>query len=242
MTDTPQSALIFGARNLGRAIIESLRDDGWAVTAVARSDASLELASAAGATALRGDITDPASIEGALRQAADAQGGVDLVVNAASAYGGDRSGPFGGGPLAQAAPEAFDAWAAAPARAAFTFLSTAARFALQQARPATIIQVTGGSARRAMPGRGLWAAGAFGVRAITNAAALELRERGIHVALLIVDAGIEPFEGGGRPGADPAALADPREIADAVTFLAHQGARAASHELQVTPLAEHWVP
>jgi hypothetical protein len=62
------------------------------------------------------------------------------------------------------------------------------------------------------------------------------------VALLIVDAGIEPLDGSGRPGADPAALADPREIADAVLFLAPQGPRAATHELQVTPLAETWVP
>ena len=106
----------------------------------------------------------------------------------------------------------------------------------------TLIQVTGGSSRRAMPGRGLWAAGAFGVRAITQAAALELRERGIHVALLIVDAGIEPYTGGGRPGVDPAALADPRQVADAVVFLADQVPRAATHELQVTPLAETWVP
>jgi NAD(P)-dependent dehydrogenase (short-subunit alcohol dehydrogenase family) len=241
-TQERRSALVFGARNLGRGIVEDLRGRGWSVAAVARSDATLELASAAGALALRGDVTDPASIENALRRAADAHGGVDLVVNAASAYGGDRRGPFGGGPMAEAAPDAFDSWAAAPARAAFTFLSTAARFALEQDRPATLIQVTGGSARRAMPGRGLWAAGAFGVRAITQAAALELRERGIHVALLIVDAGIEPFEGGGRPGVDRAALADPREIAKAVTFLADQGARAATHELQVTPLAEHWVP
>ena len=89
-----------------------------------------------------------------------------------------------------------------------------------------------------MHGRGLWAAGAFGVRAITQAAALELRERGIHVALLIVDAGIEPFEG----GSDDPAKADPREIAQAVVFLAEQGARAATHELQVTPLAERWLP
>jgi NAD(P)-dependent dehydrogenase (short-subunit alcohol dehydrogenase family) len=244
MTDTPQSrsAVIFGARNLGRAIIHALRDDGWAVTAVARSDATLELASSAGATALRGDVTDPASVEGALREAAEGQGGVGLVVNAAAPYGGHRSGPFGGGRLAEAAPDAFDAWASAPARAAFTFLSTAGRFALQQGGAATLIQVTGGSSRRAMPGRGLWAAGAFGVRAITQAAALELREDGVHVALLIVDAGIEPFEGGGRPGVDRAALADPREVAAAVTFLAEQGTRAATHELHVTPLAEHWVP
>jgi NAD(P)-dependent dehydrogenase (short-subunit alcohol dehydrogenase family) len=244
MNDTQQqrSALIFGARNLGRAIVERLRADGWAVVAVARSDSTLQTAEAAGALALRGDVTDPESVRGALDEAAAAHGGVDLVVNAASAYGGTRSGPFGGGPLAEAAPDAFDAWAAAPARAAFTFLSTAARFAVEQGRPSTLIQVTGGSARRAMPGRGLWAAGAFGVRAITNAAALELRERGIHVALLIVDAGIEPFAGGGREGVDRAALADPREIAGAVAFLADQGARAATHELQVTPLAERWVP
>jgi NAD(P)-dependent dehydrogenase (short-subunit alcohol dehydrogenase family) len=241
-TQQARSALVFGARNLGRAIVEDLRARGWSVAAVARSDATLERASAAGALALRGDVTDPASIQAVLRETVDAHGGVDLVVNAASAYGGDRSGPFGGGPLTEAHPGAFDVWAAAPARAAFTFLSTTGRYVLDARRPATLVQVTGGSARRTMPGRGLWAAGAFGVRAITNAAALELRERGIHVALLIVDAGIEPFEGGGRPGVDRSALADPREIAKAVAFLADQGARAATHELQVTPLAERWVP
>jgi NAD(P)-dependent dehydrogenase (short-subunit alcohol dehydrogenase family) len=244
MNDTQQqrSAVIFGARNLGRAILERLHGDGWSVAAVARSDATLEIAKDAGALALRGDVTDTASVRSALDEAAAAHGGVDLVVNAASAYGGTRSGPFGGGPLADAAPDAFDAWAAAPGRAAFTFLSTSARFALDQGRPATLVQATGGSSRRAMAGRGLWAAGAFGVRAITQAAALELREHGIHVALLIIDAGIEPYAGGGREGVDRAALADPREIAAAVAFLAEQGARAATHELQVTPLAEHWVP
>lgn len=143
--------------------------------------------------------------------------------------------------MADASADAFDAWAVAPARSAFAFLSGAASFLVAQGRAATAIQVTGGSSRRAMPGRGLWAAGAFGVRAITQAAALELRGQGIHVALLIVDAGIEPV-GGTRPAADSQALADPREIADAVRFLADQGSRAATHELQVTPLAETWVP
>jgi hypothetical protein len=93
-----------------------------------------------------------------------------------------------------------------------------------------------------MPGRGLWAAGAFGVRAITQAAALELRPRGIQVTLLIVDAGIQPVSGAAREGVAPETLADTGEIADAVRFLAGQGTRAATHELQVTPLAETWVP
>jgi NADP-dependent 3-hydroxy acid dehydrogenase YdfG len=126
------------------------------------------------------------------------------------------------------------------AEQSFVFLSTGLR-TLRESGGGTLVQVTGGSARRGMPGRGLWAAGAFGVRALTQAAALELRERGIQVVLLIVDAGIEPLSGV-REGADTAALADPHEIAQAVRFVGEQGARAATHELQVTPLAERWVP
>jgi NADP-dependent 3-hydroxy acid dehydrogenase YdfG len=68
-----------------------------------------------------------------------------------------------------------------------------------------------------------------------------LRGQGIHVALLIVDAGIEPVDATARAG-NREEMADPRQIADAVRFLADQGSRAATHELQVTPLAETWVP
>ena len=233
------SAVVFGARNLGRAVIELLCAEGWAVAGVARSEATLAGVTAAGALALRADVTDQESVREVLEQVAAAHGGVDLVVNAASAYGGDRSGPFGGGPIADAPPDAFDSWAVAPVRSAFSFLSASGAFLLAQGTPATIVQVTGGSSRRAAAGRGLWAAGAFGVRAITQASALELREQGIHVALLIVDAGIQPIDDG-QPAQD--ASADPRELAAAVLFLADQGARGATHELQVTPLAERWVP
>jgi NAD(P)-dependent dehydrogenase (short-subunit alcohol dehydrogenase family) len=237
----PRSALIFGARNLGKAIIETLVADGWNVAGVARTDQTLEGVTAAGALAIHADVTDTASVTSALEESAAANGPLDLVVNAAAAYGGTRTGPFGGGPLAEAAPDAFDSWAVAPPRAAFTFLSATARFLVAQDRPATIVQATGGSSRRAIPGRGLWAAGAFGVRAITQAAALELREQGIHVALLIIDAGIQPLVGK-REGVDPATLADAHQIAHAVRFLAEQGSQAATHELQVTPLGERWVP
>src|SRR3954463_9707608 len=92
-----RSAVVFGARNLGRAVIELLVSDGWAVTGVARSQSTLDGVSAAGALALEADVTDPASVYGVLDPGAAAQGGVALVVNAAAAYGGDRSGPFGGG-------------------------------------------------------------------------------------------------------------------------------------------------
>src|SRR6185503_6114680 len=150
------------------------------------------------------------AVRATVEEAVRAHGGMDLVVNAAAAYGGTRTGPFGGGPIADAAPDAFDSWSVAPARSAFAFLSGAGGPLAALDRPATLIQVTGGSSRRAMSGRGLWAAGAFGVRAITQAAALELRGQGIHVALLIVDATID------RSGGEDAGSADPASLADAV--------------------------
>jgi 3-oxoacyl-[acyl-carrier protein] reductase len=231
------AALVIGARNLGRSVIERLVADGWDVTGGARSEETLERVRAAGAQAREIDVTDRDSVLAALEGVASRAGRVDLVVNAASPYGGGGGGPFGGGPLAEAAPDAFDRWAVMPARGAFTFLSACARFLVEQGGDATIVQVTGGSSRRGMPGRGPWAAGAFGVRALTQAAAQELREHGIHVALLIVDAVID--RSGSETDRDSA---DPASLAAAVAYLASQSPRAMTHELQVTPALDTWVP
>lgn len=230
------TALIIGARNLGFAVVQRLLADGWSVAGGARSADTLEKLRAAGAEALQVDVTDQASVLQALRAVADRHGRVDLVANAASPYGGSRSGPFGGGELAAAGTNGFEEWAALPARGAFAFLSASARFLREQGGPATVVQVTGGSSRRAMPGRGLWAAGAFSVRALTQAAALELREHGIHVALLIIDAVID------RSGIDDAHSADPESLAGAIAYLATQSPRAMTHELQVTPALDSWTP
>ena len=204
MNDTQQqrSALVFGARNLGRAVIERLRADGWAVAAVARSESTLATAEAAGALAMAGDITDPGSVRAPCRRRPRR--------TAASTSFSTRRPPTAARAAARSAagrwprPRRTRSTPGRPRRLAPPSPSSRSPAASRSIRrgPATLIQVTGGSARRAMPGRGLWAAGAFGVRAITQAAALELREQGIHVALLIVDAGIEPFEGGGREGVD----------------------------------------
>jgi NAD(P)-dependent dehydrogenase (short-subunit alcohol dehydrogenase family) len=109
-----RSAIVFGARNLGRAVIEALLAEGWAVAVGAQSQSTLDLVGEAGALALKADITDPASVRAALEEAAAAHDGIDLAVNAAAAYGGDRSGPFGGGAIVDAELGAFDAWAAPP--------------------------------------------------------------------------------------------------------------------------------
>jgi NAD(P)-dependent dehydrogenase (short-subunit alcohol dehydrogenase family) len=84
MAQTNRSALIFGARNLGRAIIETLVAQGWNVAGAARSDETLATVGAAGALALRSDITDQAAVRATVEEAAQALGGMDLVVNAAA--------------------------------------------------------------------------------------------------------------------------------------------------------------
>src|SRR5205823_5451388 len=143
-----------------------------------------------GALAIGADAADVASLSEALNTARAELGSLDAVVNAVSAARPTKAGPFGGGPLATADVDAFRGWTAAVAEQAFVFLSVGAA-ALREGNGGALIQVTGGSSRRAMPGRGLWAAGAFAARALVQAAALELREQGIHAALLAVDATIE---------------------------------------------------
>jgi NAD(P)-dependent dehydrogenase (short-subunit alcohol dehydrogenase family) len=233
------AAVVLGARNLGRAILEHLTENGWQAAAVARSEESLE--GIAGLT-LQADAADPESLRAALERARAEFGGLDLVVNAITASRPPGAGPFGGGPLAEATLEGYRGWGGAVGEQTFVFLSEGAR-ALRAAGGGTLVQVTGGSARRAMGGRGLWASGAAASRALTHAAAQELREEDIHVALLIVDATIEsPKTAAYTQGQPREALADQRDIARAVEYLASQTARGLTHELVLTPAGDRWLP
>jgi NAD(P)-dependent dehydrogenase (short-subunit alcohol dehydrogenase family) len=240
---TKKSAVVLGARNLGGAIVERLLGHGWRVAGVARSEDTLERLQAAGALALEGDASDPEELGRVLDQAAAAHGGLDLVVNAVSASRPVRPGPFGGGPLADAQLEDFQGWTGAVAEQGFVFLSEGTRALKAAGGGGALVQITGGSARRAIPGKGLWAAGAFALRALTQAAALELRDEQIHVALLIVDATIDsPGTADYTDGRAPQSLAKMDEIAAAVEYLAAQGPRGYSHELILTPAGENWTP
>src|SRR5919202_2092204 len=107
------SLVVLGARNLGGAILEHHLAAGWQGAAVARSADTLERVRAAGGLALEADAADPESLRGALERAGAELGGPDLVVNAVSAARPPSSGPFGGGPFAEATPDGVRGWAAA---------------------------------------------------------------------------------------------------------------------------------
>ncbi len=237
-----KTVVVLGARNLGGAIIDHFLELGWSAAGVARSKDTLAGVRDRGAIAIAADASDPASLRGALDKARGEFGSLDAVVNAVTAARPTGGGPFGGGELSQADLEAFRGWTVAVAEQAFVFLSEGAA-ALDQTGGGGLIQITGGSSRRAMPGRGLWAAGAFATRALVQAAAQELRSRNIHVALLAVDATIESPKTEAFTRDQPReALADMGEVARAVSYLVEQGPRALTHELVVTPAGERWVP
>ena len=239
----PDTAVVFGARNLGGAIIDHLLANGWQAAGVARSAETVERVEERGALGLEADASDPLQFRTALQVVERELGTPSLFVNAVSAARPPRQGPFGGGPLAEASVEDFRGWAAAVAEQAFVFLSESTRALRAAGTGGTVIQVTGGSSRRAMPGRGLWAAGAHATRAMVHAAAQELREDGIHAALLIVDATIEsPRTASMLEGEPENASADQRLIAEAVEYLARQRDRAWTHELTLTPAGDRWVP
>jgi NAD(P)-dependent dehydrogenase (short-subunit alcohol dehydrogenase family) len=237
-----KTVVVLGARNLGGAIIDHFLAHGWNAAGVARSDDTLAKVRERGGLAVAADASDQESLGAALATVREEYGSIDAIVNAVTAARPTGAGPFGGGELAGADLDAFRGWTVAVAEQAFVFLSTGI-VALRQSGGGALVQITGGSSRRAMPGRGLWAAGAFATRALVQAAAQELRGEGIHAALLAVDATIEsPKTAQFTRDVPIEALGDMGEIAVAVAFLVEQGARALTHELTVTPAGDRWVP
>src|SRR5262249_31970982 len=163
-------------------------------------------------------------------------GRVDLVVNAITTT------PRFGGPVHEAPPGALDAYDRALLPGIFNVLRVGGRVLAGQNK-GTLVQVTGGSARRGNPGRGTSAAAAFATRALVQSQAAELRDQGVHVALLIVDAIIESEKTVHMlEDEPPEKSASMEDVARAIEYLYEQSPRAWTHELQLAPALERWVP
>jgi NAD(P)-dependent dehydrogenase (short-subunit alcohol dehydrogenase family) len=226
--------LVFGARNVGRVLARELAADGWSVAAVARSEDTIkrlreEVPQAVGLT---GDAANSDDVERIFAEVGD----VDLIVNAITTT------PSFGGPIHEAPPEALNAYVGTLLPGIFNVLRVGGRV-LAARGSGTLVQVTGGSARRGNPGRGPWAAAAFATRALVQSQAGELRDQGVHVALLIVDAMIESEKTKGwLEGEPPERSASMQDVAAAIKYLYEQTPRGWTHELQLTPALERWVP
>jgi NAD(P)-dependent dehydrogenase (short-subunit alcohol dehydrogenase family) len=215
-------------------LARELAAEAWRVAAVARSEATIEALQdeVPEAVGLIGDASDPDDVERIFAEV----GKVDLVVNAITTT------PSFGGPIHEAPPEALDAYVGTLLPGIFNVLRVGGRVLAGQGQ-GTLVQVTGGSARRGNPGRGPWAAAAFATRALVQSQAGELRDQGVHVALLIVDAIIESEKTKQwLEDEPPERSASMEDVANAIRYLHEQTPRAWTHELQLTPALERWVP
>jgi NADP-dependent 3-hydroxy acid dehydrogenase YdfG len=205
-------------------IAEHLMAQGWDATGAARSE---ETVSAFPGRGVQADLTDREQMR---RVVADA-GDFDLAVNAYS-----PKGRFGGGDLTTTDDDAMAPYLEQLLPEVFAFYRLCGA-ALVQRGGGTIVQVTGGSARRALPGRAPWASGAAATRALSQAAANELKPQGVHAALLVCDGSF------GSAGDDQGGeRIDTVELAKAVQYLHEQGRSAWTHELVVTPIGDRWTP
>ena len=233
------SAVVFGARNVGRAVVAERLAAGWAVAAMVRTDeTAADLGSAhPGAHVLVGDAADERDVGRALAAGA-AEGELGLIVNAITAPPRDHS--FGGGPIGDAPEDRLRTWMDGFVPMAWQIMRLGVR-ALREAGGGTLVQVAGGSARRAFPGRGPWGAAQHAVKALVHSLAAEARADGVHVALLVADGFVETER---RPlgDGDPREILHPDDIAAAVGYLQAQSPRGWSHELTLTPALEPWTP
>ena len=205
----------------------------WDRAAVARSQETIDAlrADVPDAVGITADATDSEEVERAFREVGD----VDLVVNAITQT--PRSGS-----ILELGADALEPYSHGLLAGIFNVVRIGSK-KLAERGGGTLVQVTGGSARRGMPNRAPWAAAAFATRALTQSVAAELRERNVHVALLIVDAVIESEKTADwMEGQPEEKFASMEEVARAIAYLHSQSPRAWTHELQLTPALETWVP
>ena len=173
-------ALVTGAgRGIGRAIAEAYAREGAKVALVARTQAQVDEAAAAiraaggEAIALVADVTDLEELQQAFERAAEAFGGVDIVV--ANAGGNhDRM------PIASGDPKAWVATVELNLISAYYTLYAAIPH-LERRGGGKVIMMGSGMGHRGAKGNSSYAAAKAGMWMLTRVAAQELAERNIAV-------------------------------------------------------------
>ena len=233
---TERVAVVVGVgAGLGAALARRFAE-GYAVALVARSDevtraVGEEIAAAGGvALPIRSDATIPAEVAAAYGTIRDSLGVPDVLI-----FNGGRR-PFG--TLLDTTPEVFEETWRLHALGAFLWARQVVPDML--ARGSGAVLVTGATAGvKPGPSSAAFAPAKFAVRGLAQVMSRDLHPRGVHVAYVNVDGGIDmPLLRKALPSAKDEDLLKPAAIADAFWYLARQDRSAWSHELDVRPFKE----
>lgn len=164
---TGRRVLVTGAASgMGRAIAELFVQQGAAVAVLDRNTSGVEaVATEIGATGYGCDVSDRAAVNRVVRDAADALGGLDGVINAA--------GVLDIKPFDQLQPESFDRMIAVNLTGPYNVAHAALPF-LQAAEAATIVNIASISALMPMAGTTGYSASKAGLLMLTRCLGFDL--------------------------------------------------------------------
>jgi NADP-dependent 3-hydroxy acid dehydrogenase YdfG len=171
-----KAALITGCSSgIGHATARTLAADGWTVYATARRPETLTDLEQAGCKTLALDVTDEASMAGAVQTVIDAEGAVDVLVNNA---GYSQSGAVESIPIDQVRRQ-FETNVFGLLRMCQLVLPS-----MRAQRSGRIVNLSSMGGRLTFPGGGIYHATKYAVEAISDALRFEVRGFGVEVIVI----------------------------------------------------------
>jgi NAD(P)-dependent dehydrogenase (short-subunit alcohol dehydrogenase family) len=172
-----KGAVVTGAASgIGKAIATAFIEAGASVLLCDLNAKALETAARELGERAIGrvtDVSDETQVEGAMREARDAFGSLDIIVNCAG-FGAIM-------PLTELPASKWQSVQAVTLGGVFYGVKHGARLMLEQGRPGVIINISSVNARQPGEGQVAYCAAKAGVDMITRCGALELGSRGIRV-------------------------------------------------------------
>jgi NAD(P)-dependent dehydrogenase (short-subunit alcohol dehydrogenase family) len=229
MADPVCAIVGIGPKN-GAAFARRFDKEGYRIALLSRSTAlSSEIADELrDARAYECDATDPESIKSAFRQVEADLGKVDVLIY--------NAGSGSWQTIEEITPDDFErSWRVN----AFGALVASQQVipAMTQRGSGKIIFVGATASLRGRPGTTGFAAAKAAQRSLAQSMAKHLGPQGIHVALLIIDGGIDTP---GSASASAGERLDPNDIAALAHYLTTQPRSAWSFEVEARPSQESW--
>ena len=221
---------------LGRALAVRFAQGGFALALVARHDESLRAVQAeveglgGSARSYVGDASDEASVRATFASIREELGAPEVLVY--------NAGAFQGGGILELSALAFEQAWRVNCLGGLLAAQAVLPAMLERGRGSIIFSGATASVRGSARFAGL-AVGKFGLRALAQSMARELGPKGVHVAHVVIDGGIDsPRARGMLAGRDASSLLSPTAIAENYWNLHAQDPSTWSHEIDLRPSVE----